>query len=46
MIRDLLTPSSEILDLREDSKGFVQVAGLSEIRTTSSAEVNILDKLK
>lgn len=36
MIRDLLNPSSEFLDLREDNRG-VQVAGLTEYeaRTTS-----------
>ncbi|XP_063444138.1 kinesin-like protein KIF19 [Mytilus trossulus] len=39
MIRDLLKPSSGILDLREDAKGGVQVAGLSEVTTRSTNEV-------
>ncbi|CAH0563687.1 unnamed protein product [Brassicogethes aeneus] len=39
-IRDLLNPSSGFLELREDSKGKnIQVAGLSEISTTSTDEV-------
>ncbi|XP_018329743.1 kinesin-like protein KIF19 isoform X2 [Agrilus planipennis] len=39
-IRDLLNPSSGYLDLREDSRGKnIQVAGLSEISTTSTNEV-------
>ena len=39
MIRDLLNPSSGILDLREDSSGAVVVAGLLEVETTSTQEV-------
>lgn len=40
-IRDLLRPSPGIhLDLRED-KDHVHVAGLSEIRATSTHEVNL-----
>ncbi|XP_071106113.1 kinesin-like protein KIF19 [Haliotis cracherodii] len=39
MIRDLLNPSSGILDLREDSRGQVQVAGLSEVTARSTDEV-------
>ena len=39
MIRDLLNPSSGILDLREDSRGNVQVAGLSEVTAESTEEV-------
>ncbi|XP_041363703.1 kinesin-like protein KIF19 [Gigantopelta aegis] len=39
MIRDLLNPSSGILDLREDSRGNVQVAGLSEVTAGSTEEV-------
>ena len=39
-IRDLLTPDSGHLDLRDDSKGRnIQVAGLSEIATNSTEEV-------
>lgn len=40
-IRDLLNPSSGYLELREDSRGRnIQVAGLTEISTTSTEEVN------
>ncbi|XP_052262802.1 kinesin-like protein KIF19 isoform X2 [Dreissena polymorpha] len=39
MIRDLLSPSSGILDLREDAKGGIQVAGLSEVKARSTDEV-------
>lgn len=42
MIRDLLQPSSGILDLREDAKGGVQVAGLSEVMARSTVEVDIM----
>ena len=42
MIRDLLNPSSGILDLREDSRGNVQVAGLSEVTAESTEEVGSL----
>lgn len=39
-IRDLLNPSSGYLELREDSKGrSIQVAGLTELSTTSTNEV-------
>nr|XP_023029277.1 kinesin-like protein KIF19 [Leptinotarsa decemlineata] len=42
-IRDLLNPQSGYLELREDSKGRnIQVAGLSEISTTSTDEVMLL----
>ena len=41
MIRDLLNPSSGILDLREDAKGGIQVAGLTKIKARSTDEVNI-----
>ena len=37
-IRDLLNPSSGVLELREDGKG-VQVAGLKEILTKNTEEV-------
>lgn len=40
MIRDLLQPASGYLDVREDSKGGIQVAGLTEIGTTSSQDVS------
>lgn len=39
MICDLLQPSSGFLDLREDSKGNVVVAGLLEVETSSTTEV-------
>lgn len=38
MIRDLLNPTSGVLDLREDARG-VQVSGLSEINARSTDEV-------
>ncbi|KAB0793661.1 hypothetical protein PPYR_13281 [Photinus pyralis] len=42
-IRDLLNPASGYLELREDSRGRnIQVAGLSEISTTSTNEVMLL----
>lgn len=42
-IRDLLNPSSGYLELREDTKGKnIQVAGLTEISTTSTNEVMLL----
>lgn len=41
-IRDLLNPSSGYLELREDSRGKnIQVAGLSEVSTTSTNEVSL-----
>ena len=43
MIRDLLNPSLGILDLREDAKGGVQVAGLSEVTARSTDEVSTRD---
>lgn len=43
-IRDLLNPSSGYLELREDSRGRnIQVAGLSEVSTTSTNEVRKVD---
>lgn len=39
MIRDLLSPSTGYLDLREHASGAVQVAGISEVSTNSSTEV-------
>ena len=38
MIRDLLNPSSDYLDLRENSKG-VQVAGLTEYEVLNTSQV-------
>ena len=39
LIRDLLTPSSEFLDLREDPIKGPTVAGISEVSTSSTDEV-------
>ncbi|XP_012943320.1 kinesin-like protein KIF19 [Aplysia californica] len=39
MIRDLLNPDSGFLELREDAKGSVQVAGISEVTARSTEEV-------
>ncbi|KAM9426328.1 kinesin-like protein KIF19 [Pholidichthys leucotaenia] len=39
MIRDLLNPSSGFLDLREDSKGVIQVAGITEVSTVNAQEI-------
>ncbi|XP_062859747.1 kinesin-like protein KIF19 [Trichomycterus rosablanca] len=39
MIRDLLNPSSGFLDLREDSKGEIQVAGITEMSTVNAREI-------
>ncbi|XP_075139857.1 kinesin-like protein KIF19 [Leptodactylus fuscus] len=38
LIRDLLNPSSGYLDLREDSRGNVQIAGITEFFTSSAEE--------
>ncbi len=39
LIRDLLAPSSSFLELREDAKGTIQVAGLSELVAKTPEEV-------
>ncbi|XP_019371431.1 PREDICTED: kinesin-like protein KIF19 isoform X1 [Gavialis gangeticus] len=39
MIRDLLNPALGYLDLREDSKGIIQVAGITEVSTINAKEV-------
>lgn len=39
MIRDLLNPSLGYLDLREDSKGVIQVAGITEVSTINAKEI-------
>ena len=41
MIRDLLNPSSGFLDLREDCKGGIQVAGITEVSTINAREVRL-----
>ncbi|VTJ60175.1 Hypothetical predicted protein [Marmota monax] len=42
VIRDLLNPSSGFLDLREDSKGSIQIAGITEVSTSNAQEVVVL----
>uniref|UniRef100_A0A8C5R6S5 Kinesin-like protein KIF19 n=2 Tax=Leptobrachium leishanense TaxID=445787 RepID=A0A8C5R6S5_9ANUR len=39
MIRDLLNPLLGFLDLREDSKGIIQVAGITEVSTINAKEI-------
>ncbi|XP_032447480.1 kinesin-like protein KIF19 [Lynx canadensis] len=39
VIRDLLNPSSGFLDLREDSRGSIQMAGLTEVSTSNAQEI-------
>ncbi|XP_030315882.1 kinesin-like protein KIF19 [Calypte anna] len=39
VIRDLLNPSSGFLDLREDPRGSIQIAGLTEVSITNAQEV-------
>ncbi|XP_072501690.1 kinesin-like protein KIF19 [Notamacropus eugenii] len=39
MIRDLLNPSMRYLELREDSKRVIQVAGIIEVSTTNAKEI-------
>ena len=41
VIRDLLNPSSGFLDLREDSRGSIQIAGLTEVSTSNAQEVRV-----
>ncbi|NXY47531.1 KIF19 protein, partial [Ceuthmochares aereus] len=39
VIRDLLNPSSGFLDLREDSRGNIQIAGITEVSTRNAQEI-------
>ncbi|XP_016068445.1 PREDICTED: kinesin-like protein KIF19 [Miniopterus natalensis] len=39
MIRDLLNPSSGLLDLREDARGSIQIAGITEVSTSNAQEI-------
>ncbi|KAM6244977.1 LOW QUALITY PROTEIN: kinesin-like protein KIF19 [Spheniscus humboldti] len=39
VIRDLLNPSSGFLDLREDPRGSIQIAGITEVSTTNAQEI-------
>uniref|UniRef100_M3Z2L1 Kinesin motor domain-containing protein n=1 Tax=Mustela putorius furo TaxID=9669 RepID=M3Z2L1_MUSPF len=41
VIRDLLNPSSGFLDLREDSRGNIQIAGIMEVSTSNAQEVRV-----
>ncbi|KAL7979297.1 hypothetical protein Chor_015321 [Crotalus horridus] len=45
IIRDLLNPSTGYLELREDSKGCIQIAGITEVSMTSAQEVGITKKI-
>lgn len=40
MIRDLLNPALGYLELREDSKGVIQVAGITEVSTINAKEAS------
>ncbi|XP_076136275.1 kinesin-like protein KIF19 [Alosa pseudoharengus] len=42
MIRDLLNPSSGYLDLREDAKGEIRIAGITEFSTSNAKEIMAL----
>uniref|UniRef100_A0A8C4SID6 Kinesin-like protein KIF19 n=1 Tax=Erpetoichthys calabaricus TaxID=27687 RepID=A0A8C4SID6_ERPCA len=39
VIRDLLNPASGFLDLREDAKGGIQIAGITEVSTNNAEEI-------
>ncbi|KAM4843104.1 kinesin-like protein KIF19 [Thomomys bottae] len=39
MIRDLLNPALGYLELREDSKGVIQVSGITEVSTINAKEI-------
>ncbi|XP_053412589.1 kinesin-like protein KIF19 [Nycticebus coucang] len=39
VIRDLLNPSSGFLELREDSQGSIQIAGITEVSTSNAQEI-------
>ncbi|KAM6155814.1 kinesin-like protein KIF19 [Rhynchocyon petersi] len=39
VIRDLLNPSLGFLDLREDSRGSIQIAGITEVSTSNAQEI-------
>ncbi|XP_073698569.1 kinesin-like protein KIF19 [Garra rufa] len=42
MIRDLLNPSSGFLELREDAKGEIRIAGITEFSTCNAKEIMAL----
>ncbi|XP_036168354.1 kinesin-like protein KIF19 [Myotis myotis] len=39
VIRDLLNPSSGLLELREDARGSIQIAGITEVSTSNAQEI-------
>uniref|UniRef100_A0A8D0MNY3 Kinesin-like protein n=1 Tax=Sus scrofa TaxID=9823 RepID=A0A8D0MNY3_PIG len=39
VIRDLLNPASGFLDLREDARGTIQIAGITEVSTSNAQEI-------
>nr|XP_012614277.1 kinesin-like protein KIF19 [Microcebus murinus] len=39
VIRDLLNPASGFLELREDSRGSIQIAGITEVSTSNAQEI-------
>ncbi|XP_078521107.1 kinesin-like protein KIF19 isoform X2 [Lissotriton helveticus] len=39
LIRDLLNPSSGYLELREDSRGNIQIAGITEVSTNNAQKI-------
>ena len=45
MIRDLLNPALGYLELREDSKGVIQVAGITEVSTINAKEASLVQPL-
>lgn len=42
MIRDLLNPALGYLELREDAKGVIQVAGITEVSTINAKEASLV----
>lgn len=42
MIRDLLNPALGYLELREDSRGVIQVAGITEVSTINAKEASLV----
>lgn len=46
MIRDLLNPALGYLELREDSKGVIQVAGITEVSTINAKEASLMHPVR
>lgn len=42
MIRDLLNPSLGYLELREDARGVIRVAGITEVSTINAKEASFV----